>query len=238
MNGNIGSKQLITVSGSHNKFNQINIKGYYCTKYFVINSEARYNLLTHCNFERRAFIGDKNILSVLVSEHNPGYNTIRYCSFKDFPGNGGDEGVEPIRIGLSTQGEFISRTIVEYCYFTQCNGDGEIISNKSRQNVFRYNTFEDNPKAELVLRHGDEGVVYGNFFLNGMGGVRINEGQHHVVFNNYFAGIKRYPINLQNYGVDPLDSITIAYNTIVNSQNIRLGKSGENPPKNITFANF
>lgn len=237
LNGNIKSNQLITVSGSHNQFNQINIKDYYCTKYFVINSDARYNLLTHCNFERRAFIGDKNILSILVSEQAPGYNTIRYCSFKDFPGNGGDEGMEPIRIGLSTQGEFISRTTVEYCYFTECNGDGEIISNKSRQNVFRYNTFEDNPKAELVLRHGDEAVVYGNFFLNGMGGVRIKEGQHHVLFNNYFANLAKYPINLQNYNVDPLDSITIAYNTIVNSQNIRLGKAGTYPPKHVTFAN-
>lgn len=237
LNGDIGDNSVLVSDGSNNRMSQINIKDYNCTKYLVINAQCERNEVSYCNFEHRMNTWDKNILSILVNENKPGYHRIQYCSFKNFDGTGGDMGVEPIRIGLSTQGDFISRSVVEYCYFTQCNGDGEIISNKSRQNVFRYNTFENNPKAELVLRHGAEGVVYSNFFLNGMGGIRIKEGQHHAVFNNYFAGIKKYPINLQNYGVDPLDNITIAYNTFVNSQNIRLGKAGANPPKHVTFAN-
>ncbi|HKJ79233.1 MAG TPA: chondroitinase-B domain-containing protein, partial [Prolixibacteraceae bacterium] len=237
LNGDIGNNNVLVSDGSNNRMSQINIKDYNCSKYLVINEQCERNEVSYCNFEHRMNTWDKNILSILVDEKRPGYHIIKYCSFKNFDGTGGDMGVEPIRIGLSTQGNYISRSIVEYCYFTQCNGDGEIISNKARQNVFRYNTFENNPMAELVLRHGGEGVVYSNFFINGMGGVRIKEGQHHVVFNNYFAGIKRYPINLQNYAVDPLDSITIAYNTIVNSQNIRLGKAGANPPSHVTFAN-
>ena len=237
LNGDIGENHVLISNGSENHISQVNIKDYNCAKYLIINAQCSRNEVSHCNFEHRMNTWDKNILSILVNATSPGYHTIRYCSFKNFDGTGGDMGVEPIRIGLSTQGDFISRSVVEYCYFTQCNGDGEIISNKSRQNVYRFNTFENNPKAELVLRHGDEGVVYSNFFLDGMGGVRIKEGQHHVVFNNYFAGIKKYPLNLQNYSVDPLDSITIAYNTIVNCQNISLGKSGSFPPKHVTFAN-
>ena len=54
------------------------------------------------------------------------------------------------------------------------------------------NTFENNTKAELVLRHGSEAVVYGNFFLNGKGGVRVREGQDHYIFNNYFYELKDF----------------------------------------------
>jgi len=238
LGGDIGTgNEVIEVSGSRNHLTQLNIKDYYCEKYLVIKAGCSYNVLSYCNLEHKAYLGDKNVLSVLVSSNSPGYHTIRYCSFKNFDGTGGDMGIEPIRIGLSSQGEYISRTVVEYCYFEQCNGDGEIISNKARQNVFRYNTFYDNPKAELVLRHGDEGVVYGNFFLNGSGGIRVKEGQKHVIFNNYFSGLTSRSIILQNYSVDPLDSITIAFNTFVNSAKVDLDASGSYPPKNVCFAN-
>jgi len=238
LNGDIGTgNEVIEIRGSRNHLTQLNIKDYYCEKYLVIIAGCSHNVLSYSNLEHKAYLGDKNVLSVLVSSSSPGYHTIRYCSFKNFDGTGGDMGIEPIRIGLSSQGEYISRTIVEYCYFEQCNGDGEIISNKARQNVFRYNTFYDNPKAELVLRHGDEGVVYGNFFLNGHGGVRVKEGQNHVIFNNYFSGLGSRSIILQNYYVDPLDHVTIAYNTFVNSAKVDLGASGSYPPQNVVFAN-
>ena len=237
LDGNIGNGHVINTSGSYNHFTQLNIKDYTSYKYFIIRSECRYNRVTYCNFEHRVNTADQNILSILVDDNIPGYHKIQYCSFKNFDGNGNDEGVEPIRIGLSTQGEFISRSIVEFCYFTQCNGDGEIISNKARQNVFRYNTFEDNPVAELVLRHGDEGVVYGNFFLDGKGGVRVREGQHHVIFNNYFSGLTDRSIYLQNEDSDPLDDINIAFNTFINTAEIRLGGNGNDKPTNVVFSN-
>ena len=237
IDGNIGTGHVINTSGNYNHFTQLNIKDYTSYKYFIIREECEYNRVTYCNFEHRVNYADQNILSILVDNTNPGYHKIQYCSFKNFDGTGNDEGVEPIRIGLSTQGEFISRSTVEFCYFTQCNGDGEIISNKARQNVFRYNTFENNPVAELVLRHGDEGVVYGNFFLNGMGGVRVREGQNHVIFNNYFSGLTKRSIILQNDDSDPLNYINIAFNTFINSAEINLGGSGSDKPKNVTFYN-
>jgi hypothetical protein len=147
LKGNIGSDHIIIIDGSYNHLTQLNIKNYYCKKYVIINANTQHNTLSYSNLENRIFEGDQNILSILVSPDYPGYHTIRYCSFKNFSGSspGGDAGVEPIRIGLSTQAEYISRSVVEYCYFTQCNGDGEIISHKSKQNVYRYNTFEGNP---------------------------------------------------------------------------------------------
>jgi len=234
--GSIGSLNVINVNGRDVLITHVNIQNYTSHKYLVVEKESRRVTINHCNFENRINLDDKNILSILV-DSEPGYHKIQYCSFKHFDGVGQDQGIEPIRIGLSTQGHLDSRTLVEYCYFTQCNGDGEIISHKSRQNVYRYNTFEDNPVAELVLRHGDEGVVYGNFFLNNMGGIRVREGSDHFIYNNYFGGLNRRSIFLQNDPSDPLVDIHIYHNTFVDTEEVRLGGNGSNQPSNVILAN-
>lgn len=234
--GFIGALDVIRVFGSDVLISEINIQNYTCFKYLVVDEDSRRTTIRHCNFENRLNLDDKNILSILV-DNEPGYHKIQYCSFKNFDGTGNDLGIEPIRIGVSSTSTRDSRTLVEYCYFTQCNGDGEIISHKARQNVYRYNTFENNPVAELVLRHGDEGVVYGNFFLNNMGGIRVREGSDHFIYNNYFEGLTRRSIFLQNESSDPLSNIHIYHNTIVNSEEARLGGPGSNPPTNVVFAN-
>ena len=234
--GYIGTLDVIRNYGSDVLITHVNIQNYTSHKYLVVYESSRRTTISYCNFENRLNLDDKNILSILVADE-PGYHKIQYCSFKNFDGIGNDQGIEPIRIGLSSQGHLDSRTLVEYCYFTQCNGDGEIISHKARQNVYRYNTFEDNPKAEFVLRHGDEGIVYGNFFLNNMGGIRIREGSGHFIYNNYFEGLERRAIYLQNDPSDPLSDIHIYHNTIINSEEIRLGSNGSNPPTNVVIAN-
>jgi len=234
--GYIGTLDVIRNHGSDVLITHINIQNYTSHKYLVVYESSRRTTISYCNFENRLNLDDKNILSILVADE-PGYHKIQYCSFKNFDGIGNDQGIEPIRIGLSSQGDLDSRTLVEYCYFTQCNGDGEIISHKARQNVYRYNTFENNPKAELVLRHGDEGIVYGNFFLNNMGGIRVREGSGHFIYNNYFEGLDRRAIYLQNDPSDPLSDIHIYHNTIINSEEIRLGSNGSNPPTDVVIAN-
>lgn len=234
--GDIGTDHVISNWGNDVLITQINIQSYECYKYLIVDEDSRRTTISHCNFENRVTRADQNILSILV-DSEPGFHKIQYCSFRNFPGNGNDEGVEPVRIGVSSQGHLDSRTIVEYCYFENCDGDGEIISNKATQNVIRYNTFNNNTKAELVLRHGDEAVVYGNFFLNNMGGVRVREGQRHFIYNNYFSGMTRRSIYLQNEASDPLDSIHIYFNTIVDSEKVILNESGSNPPTNIVLAN-
>jgi hypothetical protein len=237
LNGDIGTKDVINTRGSYNTFTQINIRAYRSYKYLRVREESQYAVISYCNFENRLNLDDQNILSLLVDDNQPGYHKVQYCSFKNFDGTGNDMGIEPIRIGVSTQAEFISRSLVEYCYFTQCNGDGEIISNKARQNVFRFNTFENNPKSELVLRHGSENIVYSNFFLNGKGGVRVREGQDQYIYNNYFYNIDDRVIFLQNEDSDPLDNINVAFNTIINCSEVILGGDGNNKPTNVTFSN-
>jgi hypothetical protein len=238
LDGDIGTQTVIDIFGSHIDFNQVNIRAYTCYKYLRVRETSQYVDVNYCNFENRINQADQNILSILVDNDTPGYNKVRHCSFKNFPGGGNDEGVEPIRIGVSSQADFISRSLVEYCFFSNCDGDGEIISSKATQNVYRFNTFVDNTKAELVLRHGSEAVVYGNFFLDGKGGVRVREGQNHYIYNNYFSGLNDRAINLQNEASDPLDNINVAFNSIIDCDKIILGGfGGSNPPTNVTIAN-
>ncbi|MEM6801375.1 MAG: chondroitinase-B domain-containing protein [Bacteroidota bacterium] len=234
--GFISNLDVIRVYGSDILITHVNIQNYTCFKYLRVYEESRRTTISYSNFENRLNLDDQNILSILVDDE-PGYHRIQHCSFKNFDGIGNDQGIEPIRIGVSTQGHLDSRTLVEYCYFTECNGDGEIISHKARQNVYRYNTFENNPVAELVLRHGDEGIVYGNFFLNNMGGIRVREGSNHFIYNNYFEGLSRRAIFLQNDPSDPLSEIHIYHNTLIDSEEIILGSNGNNPPTNVVIAN-
>lgn len=237
LDGDIGTRDVIGIRGSNILVTQINIEGYRSYKYLRVRESSQYVDITYCNFENRLNLDDQNILSILVDNVNPGYHKIQYCSFKNFDGSGNDLGIEPIRIGVSTQANFISRSLVEYCYFTQCNGDGEIISSKASQNVYRFNTFENNPKAELVLRHGSEAIVYGNFFLSGKGGVRVREGQDHYIYNNYFYDLDDRAIFLQNESSDPLANINVAFNTIVDCDEVILGGDGSNKPTNVIIAN-
>jgi hypothetical protein len=236
--GDIGTSNVMRIYGSNITVSDINISGYTCYKYLIVEQNTQYVTVQYCNFENRINTPDQNILSILVGS-TPGYHLVRYCSFKNFVGSNtlGDAGVEPIRIGVSTTASNQSRSIVEYCYFTGCDGDGEIISHKATQCVYRYNTLENNQYGELVLRHGDQGIVYGNFFINNKGGVRVREGSGHVIYNNYFSDLKDRSIYFVGNGTNTVSDVLVAYNTIVKSANVILSDNNSTPPTNITFAN-
>lgn len=106
----------------------------------------------------------------------------------------GSNGGETLRIGTSHYSLTNSNTIVEFNYFDRCNGEHEIVSNKSCQNTFRNNTFYE-CQGTLTMRHGNETLVESNYFFgNGKpntGGIRIiNESQR--VINNYCEGLTGY----------------------------------------------
>lgn len=138
----------------------------------------------------------------------------------------GSNGGETIRIGTSQVCHLNSGTIVDGNYFEHCNGEVEIISNKSGDNKLINNTFFE-CEGSLVLRHGNNALVSGNWFIgNGKpntGGVRvINEG--HKIFNNYFyklagdefrsglAIMNAIPDSPAN-GYAPVKNVLIANNT-------------------------
>ena len=106
----------------------------------------------------------------------------------------GSNGGETLRIGTSHYSLTDSLTMVENNVFDRCDGELEIISNKSGGNTFRGNLFLES-RGTLTMRHGNNAVVEDNVFLgNGVsntGGIRvINKG--HVVRNNYLHRLTGY----------------------------------------------
>lgn len=148
----------------------------------------------------------------------------------------GSNGGETLRIGTSQYSLTNSNTVVEYNYFDRCNGEVEIISNKSGKNIYRYNTFFES-QGTLTLRHGRGNVVHGNLFLGNnvenTGGIRvINEDQtvtNNVLMNmagylfisalTIMNGVPNGPINRYNL----VDNALIKNNVCVNCNNIQFG---------------
>jgi poly(beta-D-mannuronate) lyase len=148
---------------------------------------------------------------------------IHHNYFHDFISPGGN-GAETIRFGLSGLSLSDGFGLIEHNLFIRCTGENECISNKSSANIYRYNTIVDSPGAELTLRHGNDVLVYGNYFRN-TAGIRIF-GDRHRVFSNYLEASTG--INIGNGGGevadgDPLtshdrpDDCVISFNTLVNN---------------------
>ncbi|HEY3836580.1 MAG TPA: polysaccharide lyase 6 family protein [Bryobacteraceae bacterium] len=103
----------------------------------------------------------------------------------------GLNGGETIRVGDSSTSMLSCKTRVEHNYFEKCNGEVEIVSNKSCDNLYTGNLFE-RCEGTLTLRHGNRCTVDGNIFLGhsekNTGGIRIIAEDHKVI-NNYLRGL-------------------------------------------------
>lgn len=150
----------------------------------------------HNTVERCWLAGKTNpgmTLAVRLDSHGKG--DYGHCIRRNYFGvrppvhqNGG----ETIQIGLAEVAEQNCRTVVEENYFEHCDGEIEIISVKSSENIIAGNVFFE-CVGMLTLRHGHRNRVYGNLFigngLTGTGGVRvINYGQE--IFNNFFYRLR------------------------------------------------
>ena len=165
----------------------------------------------------------------------------------------GSNGGETLRIGTSHYSRTDSFTVVENNFFDRCDGELEIISNKSGRNSFIDNTFYES-RGTLTMRHGNNNLVENNVFFGNdadhTGGIRvINAGQ--TIRNNYMEGLKgtRFggafvvmngvpngPINRY----DPVKDAVIENNSLINSDNIQLGAGSDEErsgvPSNSTFS--
>ncbi len=212
---------VITVSGNNDTLTQLNFNGYSAQKY--INLQGQYDVLSYSAFENKpatAPIG--NLIHVSPDATIPRYARIRYCSFKNMPGAGGDNGNECIRISNGATSSYVCRTVVEFCYFENTGaGDSEVISVKCAQNVLRYNTMNNNMHGNFCFRFGDNNIAYGNFFLSS-GGIRIKVANNIYCYNNYFQNCGDGSITApfkyvydSGVGVPHLGNVNIIHNTIV-----------------------
>lgn len=191
---------------------------------------------------------------ILDEERNINNNhLIDHNYFGERP-NLGSNGGETIRVGTSQSSLLSSRTIIRNNYFEHCDGEVEIVSIKSCDNIIRNNTFYESAGV-LAMRHGHRNVVEGNAFIGNnkpfTGGIRvINEG--HKINNNYFykvagdrffaalAIMNAVPNSLPNR-YHQVKDVTIENNAWVDCANIQLcvGKDNERtlPPANVRLAN-
>ena len=96
-------KNIIEVFGNQNQLIDLNFNGCSAQKYINIRAGSQYNTIERVNFQDKPTSSDiGNLIEIQADKKIPGYNTIRYCSFQQMPGKGGDNGNEPIRIGEGT----------------------------------------------------------------------------------------------------------------------------------------
>ncbi len=204
------------------------------------------NRVDHCYFANKDRAGVLMMVDLSNSASHSNAHRIDHNFFgyrEVLPaGNGG----ECIRPGDSKTSQSSSGTIIEDNYFYNFDGEIEIISLKSCDNIVRRNTFRK-CKGMVVCRHGHRNIIESNVFLgdgqSNTGGVRvINHG--HKIYNNYFEGLKgtgtRSALCIQN-GVfetptaqtdlecEPLNAyvrakdVDIAFNTFINCASVELG---------------
>ena len=145
------------------------------------------NRLDHCSFIDKKNMGV--LLAVILDDERSreNFHSIDHNYFgrrSPLASNGG----EIIRVGVSQHCQFNSNTGIRNNFFENCDGEAEIISIKSCANEIEGNVFKE-CQGSVVLRHGDNNRVAGNYFLGndkpGTGGVRvINKGQ--AIVNNIF----------------------------------------------------
>ena len=169
---------------------------------------------------------------------------VHHNYFHDFVYQNGANGVETVRWGLGLYAASTGSGLMEYNLFDHCDGEVEMISNKSCGNTYRFNTFKNTVHTQFTFRQGNDCLLYGNYFLNTVG-LRIF-GDRHQIFSNYFAG-NSAAIQIGNgdsqdiFGGgnhDQPENCVIAFNTLINNTlqywmdtHYTLGAS------NTTFAN-
>jgi poly(beta-D-mannuronate) lyase len=212
----------------------------------------------HNRFDHNHLVGKKNAgvtmaVRLNTEESQQNYHRIDHNYFGPRPVLGSNGG-ETLRIGTSHYSLTDSFTTIENNYFDRCNGEVEIISNKSGKNKILNNVFFES-RGTLTLRHGNGNLVEGNvFFGNGVdhtGGIRvINRDQ--IIHNNYMEGLTGYRFGsgftimngVPNSSINryhQVDNALIESNTLVNVEHIHFaaGSDAERSaaPINSAFKN-
>ena len=192
---------------------------------------GRYNTIDHCHFSGKRSRGALLTVELgYLDANETAEHRIAWNYFADFaPQEGTDN--ETIRVGYSGDQNKPATCLIERNCFFRCNGENEIITNKSSFNTYRFNTFRQCDGA-LVLRHGHHARVVGNFFFGegakNAGGIRVVD-SHHVIANNYMKDLTGTTWNSAfsilggkkasgrpNSGYQAVDGIVVAHNSIIN----------------------
>jgi poly(beta-D-mannuronate) lyase len=150
----------------------------------VVSGQGEHNRVDHCQFTGN--VNNQEVQVRVAANDVSLYTLIDHNVFMDkdsvtWKGNNGGEcvqiGQDPILLGNR-----YSYATVRDNRFIHCNGEPEVISNKSSGNRYINNYFEK-CHGELVMRGGHECLIDSNTFAGGTGGIRVN-GTGHTITNN------------------------------------------------------
>ena len=200
---------------------------------------GKHNRFDHNHLEGKRNKGVTMAVRLNTEASQQNYHKIDHNYFGPRPILGSNGG-ETLRIGTSHYSLSDSFTTVENNYFDRCDGELEIISNKSGHNLIKGNVFFES-RGTLTLRHGNDNLIEDNvFFGNGVdhtGGIRlINKRQ--TIRNNYMEGLTgtRFGGALVVMNGVPNSSINryhqvqdsvIENNSIIESDNIQLAAGSD-----------
>lgn len=220
--------------------------------YSYVHLYGRNNRFDHNSLLNKLNIGVTLIVMLNQERDRQNFHNIDHNYFGRRPVYGSN-GAETIRVGTSQQGDQSSNTVIEQNFFEQCNGEVEVISLKSCDNVVRKNVFFE-CEGVVALRHGDRNIAEDNLFVgNGIrntGGVRVVNAGHIVRRNTFYQlGGERFfsalalmnavPNSLPNrYSL--VTDILIEDNTFVECREIGFGVGRDEertlPPEKVVFA--
>ncbi|MBU2886517.1 polysaccharide lyase 6 family protein [Gilvimarinus agarilyticus] len=224
----------------------------YETDYWV-SVYGKNNRIDHNHFSFKRNKGVTMAVKLDTEHSRENRHIIEYNYFGPRPVLGSNGG-ETLRIGTSHYSLSDSLTTVAHNYFEHCDGEVEIVSNKSGKNVLKNNVFFES-RGTLTLRHGNGNLVEGNAFIgNGVdhtGGIRVINADQ-VIKNNYLSGlagsrfggglvvmngVPNSPINRYHQ----VDNALITGNTLVNVERIIFGAGSDEErsaaPSNSRFVN-
>ena len=160
---------------------------------FWVMMYGRHNRFDHNHIEGKRNKGVTMAVRLNTEDSRENFHSIDHNYFGPRPILGSNGG-ETLRIGTSHYSLSDSNTLVENNYFDRCDGELEIISSKSGNNIIRGNVFFES-RGTLTMRHGNDTRVENNvFFGNGVehtGGIRVINKRQTVV-NNYMEGLAGY----------------------------------------------
>ena len=173
--------------------------------YSYVHLYGRDNRVDHCSFTGKLNLGVTLIVMLNYDGCDDNHHSIDHNYFGPRPVYGSN-GAETIRVGTSQQCMQNSRTLICDNLFDRCNGEVEVVSIKSSENIIERNTFYE-CQGVLALRHGDRNKAQGNMFIGhnvrNTGGIRI-VGEDQVVKENTFlslAGERFFSALALMYGV-------------------------------------
>jgi poly(beta-D-mannuronate) lyase len=242
-----GNENALTIKGNGNRLTGCDIS-LNKTNGPIIMIYPKNNRIDHCyihDFTK----GDRWIQKDPNSKSED-YILIDHNIIKNRKKGSSDNGYETIQL-RNEDNKVQSKSIIYQNMFEKCDGEIEMISIKSSNNIIANNTVVS-IKATITLRSGFNNYVVNNKFLqNGIdnsGGLRIT-GENHTIKSNLFKDINGGDTNncaicvinktSSSASYQQVKNLKILDNVFLNNDcDIGLGISkGKLPPTNINFSN-